>query len=82
MLKLKWILLAVIVGILITLGLKKLMTTEVSSEKTEIQHSVHATIIKKKYIAPLIRGFGVIKPKVQWKGLSQIKGAIVYKYEK
>ncbi|WP_022942808.1 efflux RND transporter periplasmic adaptor subunit [Psychromonas hadalis] len=30
-------------------------------------------------IAPVIHGFGIIKPKVQWSGVAQVKGDIVYK---
>ncbi|MCK5818132.1 MAG: efflux RND transporter periplasmic adaptor subunit [Psychromonas sp.] len=80
--KLKWILLAIVLGVLVTLGLKQLMKTEGSSKNIELEHRVYTTKIKLRSIAPLIQGFGVAKAKVQWQGLSQIKGSIVYKYDK
>ena len=82
MLKLKWILLAVILGILVIIGLKQLTKVEVSSENVEVEHPVYATKITIKDIAPLIQGFGVTKAKVQWKALSEVKGSLVYKYHK
>ena len=82
MLKLKWILLAVVLGVLTTVGLKQLMKTEVSSQFIEIEHPVYVTKIEIKPIAPLITGFGVTKAKVQWSALSEVKGSIVYKYNK
>lgn len=82
MFKLKWILLAVILGILVIIGLKQLMKVEVSSENVEVEHPVYTTKIIIKNIAPLIQGFGVTKAKVQWNALSEVKGSLVYKYDK
>lgn len=82
MLKLKWILLAVVLGLLVLTGLKQLTKTKVSSENIETEHAVYTTQITTQSIAPLIQGFGITKAKVQWDALAEVKGALVYKYAK
>lgn len=79
MLKFKWIFLAFIAGFIFIFLLKTVLKNEAKGEVIEPEFEVYVTTVKQKMIAPLISGFGTIKPKVQWQSLAEVSGAVTYK---
>lgn len=82
MLKFKWIFLAFIAGFIFIFLLKTVLKNEIKGEIAEPEFDVYVTKVKQKTIAPLISGFGTIKPKVQWQSLAEVSGAVTYKNAK
>ncbi len=77
----KWLFfpaLAVGVAVLaISISLREDIPVEAVAEKAKLVDTME---LKRQPTAPIVTGFGVLTPKYEWKAISEVKGAVIYRH--
>ncbi|WP_084406463.1 efflux RND transporter periplasmic adaptor subunit [Photobacterium jeanii] len=71
---------ALAVGILILVLAVKMRPSPSSKPALERSRAVDVITLQQQPLAPQVTGFGRVKPKVEWKAISEVSGKVIYRH--
>lgn len=71
---------ALMAGILILVLAVKLRPSPSSKPALERSRAVDVITLQQQPLAPQVTGFGRVKPKVEWKAISEVSGKVIYRH--